>query len=178
MPIARGFAFAGAVLVLVAASPAYSQIITVTPAEPSVVVGQTAQYAAQVTGISRTGVTWYAGGVKGGNSTVGAISARGLYRAPATPPGQNPVQITAARVTDTSVSGSAYAYIIKHGPKITSVSPNPLPEGTYTVTIGGTDFRNFLCTESGDRVRRRVLRARYGRRWEWHLYADGDQWFG
>ena len=42
------------------------------------VVGQTAQYTAQVTGLSHTAVAWYAGGVKGGNSTVGTISAKGL----------------------------------------------------------------------------------------------------
>ncbi len=120
---------------------AYSQTITVTPTDPSVVVGQTAQYTAQVSGLSKPGVTWFAGGVKGGNSAVGTITAKGLYRAPATPPAQNPVTITATSVVNTAVSGSAYAYIVRNGPKITSVSPNPLPQGTYTVTISGAGFQ-------------------------------------
>jgi len=123
------------------ASLSFSQSITVTPAEPSVIVGQTVQYSAQVTGLSGKGVTWSAGGVKGGNSTVGTINAKGLYRAPATPPGQNPVQIIATNTVNTAISGSAYAYIIKHGPNITAVAPNPLPAGTYTVSITGAGFR-------------------------------------
>ena len=134
---------------LASASAAHAQSITVTPAEPSVVVGQTAQYSAQITGLKHTGVTWYAGGVKGGNSTVGTISAKGLYRAPSTPPGQNPVTVTAVSVANTSVSGSAYAYIIKRGPRITAVSPNPLPQGTYTVTITGTGFQKGATAFNG-----------------------------
>jgi hypothetical protein len=130
-----------ALLSVASVSAVYSQTITVTPAEPSVVVGQTAQYSAQVTGLPKTGVTWYAGGVKGGNSTVGTINAKGLYRAPAAPPAQDPVTIAATSVANPAISGSAFAYIIKRGPKITAVSPNPLPEGTYTVTITGTGFQ-------------------------------------
>ena len=137
---ARSRALFSATFLLASAGVAYSQTITVTPAEPSVVVGQTAQYAAQVSGLSHTGVTWYAGGVKGGNSTVGTIDAKGLYRAPSTPPAQDPVSITAVSVARTSISGSAYAYIIKRGPNITAVSPNPLPQGTFNVTITGTGF--------------------------------------
>ncbi len=126
---------------LALAGVAYAQSITVTPAEPSVVVGQAVQYAALVTGLSGKGVTWSAGGVAGGNSTVGTITAKGVYKAPVTPPGQNPVQITATSTVNTSISGTAYAYIIKRGPQITAVAPNPLPQGTYTVTITGTGFR-------------------------------------
>src|SRR5690348_2749390 len=100
--------FKAGVLALLPLASLWPQTITVTPANPSVVVGQTAQYTAEVTGLSSKGVTWSAGGVRGGNSTVGTISAKGLYRAPAKPPGQNPVQITATSTVNSSVSGNAY----------------------------------------------------------------------
>src|SRR5690242_408257 len=94
------------VLALLPLASLWSQTITVSPADPSVVVGQTAQYTAQISGLTSKGVTWSAGGVQGGNSTVGTISAKGLYRAPAKPPAQNPVQITATSTVSPSISGS------------------------------------------------------------------------
>jgi len=118
------FGLPGIALLLASASTACSQGITVTPAEPWVVAGQTVQYSARVTGLTGNGVTWYAAGVKGGSSKAGTISASGLYTAPSTPPAQNPVTIKAASVANTGISGSAYAYIIQYGPNITSVSPN------------------------------------------------------
>src|SRR5262245_39968447 len=75
-----------------------AQSITITPVIPSVAVGKTVQFSAQVTGLSNTAVTWWAGGVKGGNATVGTITSKGLYTAPQTTPSQNPVQITATNV--------------------------------------------------------------------------------
>src|SRR5271163_5049841 len=67
--------------------------ITVKPTMPSVAISQTVQFAAQVSGVSSTAVTWSAGGAVGGNATAGTISSAGLYTAPAKLPGQNPVQI-------------------------------------------------------------------------------------
>jgi uncharacterized protein (DUF1800 family) len=117
-----------------------AQSVTVTPANESVVVGMTRQYTATATGLANTAVTWYAGGVAGGNSTVGIISSTGLYTAPSVQPGQNPVQITARSVTTSTIRGSVYVTILSKGPTITSVSPNPIPLGTVNVTMQGTGF--------------------------------------
>ncbi len=117
-----------------------AQSVTVAPASESVAVGLTRQYTATVSGLANTAVTWYAGGVAGGNSTAGTISSTGLYTAPASLPGQNPVQITARSVSTNTVRGSVYVTILSKGPTITSVSPNPIPVGTVTVTIQGTGF--------------------------------------
>ena len=117
-----------------------AQSVAVAPVNESVVVGLTRQYTATVTGLASTAVTWYAGGVAGGNSTAGTISSTGLYTAPAALPGQNPVQITARSVATNTVYGSVYVTILSKGPTITSVSPNPIPVGTVTVTIQGTGF--------------------------------------
>src|ERR1019366_5978262 len=117
-----------------------AQSVTVAPANESVVAGLARQYTATVTGLADTAVTWYAGGVAGGNSTVGTVSSAGLYTAPVALPGQNPVQITARSVATNTVYGSVYVTILSKGPTITSISPNPIPVGTVTVTIQGTGF--------------------------------------
>ena len=118
-----------------------AQSVAVAPANESVVAGLTRQYTATVTGLASTAVTWYAGSVAGGNSTVGTISSTGLYTAPTSLPGQNPVQITARSVATNTVRGSVYVTILSPGPTITSVTPNPIPIGTVTVTIQGSGFQ-------------------------------------
>jgi hypothetical protein len=117
-----------------------AQSISVSPTMPYVGLGRTVQFSAKVTGLSRTGVLWSAGGKVGGSATSGKISATGLYTAPATLPGQNPVQITATSIANTKVSASTYVNIESLGPTITSVSPNPLVVGTITVTVLGKTF--------------------------------------
>src|SRR5579862_8326284 len=114
--------------------------ITLAPLKPSVAVQQTLQFTAQVTGLANTAVTWTVGGVVGGNSTYGTISATGLYTAPATMPAQNPVKIVATSVANRSLGASTTVNIIAAGPTITSVTPNPLAAGTINVTIKGTGF--------------------------------------
>jgi hypothetical protein len=129
-------------LLFAALGDAQAQNITITPTMPYVAVGKTVQFSATVTGLSKTDVTWYSGGVVGGNTKAGKISTTGLYTAPATLPGQNPVQITAVSKVNTSVSATTYVNILSSGPKITAVSPNPLAVGTFTVTITGSGFKS------------------------------------
>ena len=121
--------------------PLAAQTVKISPTMPYVPVGQQIQFSAAVIGLSPTSVTWYAGGVVGGNATAGRISATGLYTAPATLPGQNPVQITARSTVNKSISATTYVNILSLGPTITSVSPNPLPTGTINVTIQGSGFQ-------------------------------------
>src|SRR5262249_36010273 len=116
--------------------------ITVTSSSDYAVVGLTKQFTATISGLTDNQVAWYAGGIAGGNATVGTISSAGLYTAPARPPAQNPVQITARSLADASVSGSMYVNVLTTGPTITSVSPNPIPVGTVTVTIAGSGFQS------------------------------------
>ncbi|HTY56789.1 MAG TPA: IPT/TIG domain-containing protein, partial [Candidatus Binataceae bacterium] len=127
---------------LILATVSYAQTITVTPTEPSVVVGATVQFAAQASGLPSNQVSWSVAGQGAGNATVGTITSAGAYTAPATTPGQNPVQIVATSVADTSITGIAYAYILNQGPTITSIAPNPLTIGTFTVTIQGSGFQS------------------------------------
>ena len=119
----------------------YGQSITVSPSGwVTAGTGSTTQYSATVTGLTNTAVAWSAGGVKGGNSTVGTISSSGLYTAPTTIPGQNPVMITATSTDRSSVAGSVYIYLVNSGAVLSAVNPNPLNTGAITVTLTGTGF--------------------------------------
>jgi uncharacterized protein (DUF1800 family) len=105
--------------------------------------GGTQQFTAVLTGNTMMGATvnWLAGGMAGGNATVGTISSSGLYTAPMTGPASGQVQITATLSGNTKVSASTYIYILPAGPTITSVSPNPIPVGTDTITLTGSGFQ-------------------------------------
>jgi hypothetical protein len=86
--------------------PASNALITISPTDTLAPVGTSVQYTATVTGTDNTAVTWYVDGIAGGNSTVGTISASGLYQAPATLPSPASVGVTATSQADTSQSAS------------------------------------------------------------------------
>ena len=127
-----------------AGSIMYAQTITIAPtgyitAGP----GGTQQFTAVVTGDTMMGdtVNWLAGGMAGGNATVGTISSAGLYTAPMSGPASGQVQITATLSGNSKISATTYIYILPGGPTITSVSPNPIPVGTDTITLTGSGFQ-------------------------------------
>ncbi len=111
--------------------------IMIKPGTPSVKVGTTVQFTVDVTNLPNAGVTW---SVAPAGASYGTITAAGLYTAPATVPGQNPVTIKAVSTADGKTSAITYAYLLTNGPAITAVTPNPLPSGTITVTIAGSGF--------------------------------------
>jgi 6-phosphogluconolactonase (cycloisomerase 2 family) len=76
--------------------------VTVTPARPRVVVGSTLQFTS-----TGSDATWQVNGVPGGNSTVGTISATGLYTAPAIVPLDSVVAITPSSTPPSTASGYA-----------------------------------------------------------------------
>jgi hypothetical protein len=57
--------------------------LAISPGVASITINQTAQYQATFNGTVTSKVNWRVDGVTGGNSTVGTISASGLYMAPA-----------------------------------------------------------------------------------------------
>jgi hypothetical protein len=86
--------------------------VKVTPTTATVVVGQSAAFEVTVTGSTNTAVTWEAGGIAGGNSTVGTITASGVYTAPAQIPSPATVTVTAVAQADTSKTGSATVRVV------------------------------------------------------------------
>ena len=99
-----------------ASNPGTPQGITVSVSPVSALLppGVTQQFTALVSGTTNTAVTWSAGGVNGGNATVGTISASGLYTAPATIPTPSEITITAVSTANSSSSGTAMVDVHIH----------------------------------------------------------------
>ena len=125
-----------------------AQSITISPGYVAIGVNQTQQYHATVTGLTNKAVTWEVEDVKGGSATYGTITAAGLYTAPATIP-VNGITITALG-SDNKTSATVYVAVEPHGPPIKSISPNPIPVGTYNITITGTGFRKGAVARAAD----------------------------
>ncbi len=83
--------------------------VSVAPISASDQVSQTQQFTATVTGSPNTVVTWQVNGTTGGNSTVGTISANGLYTAPSNVP--NPASVTVKAVSQADPTKSASANV-------------------------------------------------------------------
>lgn len=56
--------------------------LSISPSGPLVSPGATQQFTATLQGVSNSGLNWSVDGTSGGNSSVGTISASGLYTAP------------------------------------------------------------------------------------------------
>jgi len=83
--------------------------VTVSPGSVLVQPGGSQQFSAAVQNASITAVTWKVNGVTGGNATVGAITAAGLYSAPTTAP--NPAIVIVTAVSQQNPSAAANATI-------------------------------------------------------------------
>jgi uncharacterized protein (DUF1800 family) len=116
--------------------------IKISPNKAGVRPGATQQFSTTITGSSKTSVTWSVNGTAGGNATLGTISAGGLYTAPATPPSGNPVSVTATSVADSRSTATAAVTVQNPVPQVTSVSPNPITVGNFSLTVMGSNFVN------------------------------------
>jgi hypothetical protein len=80
----------------------------VSPGTATVRAGSGTQaFSAAVSNTSNGAVTWQVNGITGGNSTVGTISAAGVYTAPATVPSPSTVTVRAVSSADDTRFGSA-----------------------------------------------------------------------
>lgn len=100
-----------------------SVTVAVAPTSATVQVATTLQF----TGTASNGatLTWRVNGVAGGNSTVGTISASGLYTAPATVPAVGDVTISAGVAT--GESGSALVTVQSSAPPTPDPQPPAVP---------------------------------------------------
>ena len=100
--------------------------VVVTPASATVSPGTPEQFTATVSGTTNTAVTWQVNGITGGSSTVGAISAGGLYTAPTSIPNPATVTVSAVSAANAADSGSAMVTIAQQVTGTVTVSPNPI----------------------------------------------------
>ena len=91
--------------------PATTIAVSISPASISLAVLATQQFTASVTGTANTAVTWQVNNTTGGNSTVGTISAAGLYTAPAAIPA-GAITVTAISQADNTKKANATVSII------------------------------------------------------------------
>jgi uncharacterized protein (DUF1800 family) len=112
--------------------------VTINPSWIAIGVNAKVQYSAEVTGLSNKAVTWQVIGSSVSAESVGTITASGLYTAPAKIPAGG-VRIVAL-ASDKKTLGVVYVDVEPAGPRITSISPNPVNTGSYTVTLTGSGF--------------------------------------
>jgi hypothetical protein len=118
------------------APPSTLVSVTVTAPQSTLVVGQTLNLTASVTGTTNTAVTW---SVSGGASN-GTITSSGAYTAPATVPNPAKVTVTATSQADTTKSGSFTVTVVASASGIlVSVQPT---------TANVSDFRTQQFTAS------------------------------
>jgi hypothetical protein len=123
--------------------------VTVTPNGLTLTTEATAQFTATVTGTSNAGVSWSVNGVAGGNSTLGTISATGLYTAPGVPPEPNQVTIRATSAADSTRSGTSSVSVVNPAPTLSSISPQQVDAGSSdtTLTVLGSGFARQSTVE-------------------------------
>jgi hypothetical protein len=106
-----------------------SASVSVSPSAVDLQLGKTQQFTATVTGSSNTAVTWQAGGITGGNSTVGTITSSGLYTAPSS--GSTPFGVSIRAISQVDATKFATASATVHGGISVSVTPNPATVATF-----------------------------------------------
>jgi hypothetical protein len=113
--------------------PPQSVTVMVSSPSSSVLLGNTQQFTATVTGTSNTAVTWSVNGLSGGNSTAGTISSAGLYTAPQELPNPATATIQATSQANSSASGSIVLTITSD----IAVTVATNPPGMLSVFLGG-----------------------------------------
>jgi hypothetical protein len=129
--------------------------VSVTVAPTSVTLNSetgTQTFTATVTNTPNTSVTWDVNGAAGGNSTVGTISAAGVYSAPLNAPSPATVTVRATSADEPSKSGTAQVTITQGPPIDVSLTPTaanvPAGGGTQQFTATVTNTTNPTVTWS------------------------------
>ena len=115
--------------------------VMISPTSATVPLGQTAQFAATVSNAANTAVAWEVNNTPGGNSTVGTISATGLYVAPTTLPTPSQVSVNAVSLASPSASASAQVTIVAATGVTVSPAATSVPAGSsqqFSAFVNGT----------------------------------------
>ena len=122
------------------ASPGAGVSVIVDPKAVTLPVGSVKQMTAKVSGTINVAVTWLVNGITGGNSALGTISASGLYTAPAVPPAGWAVTVKATSIADPAAFATCAVTVRNQIPYVTALAPNPLPPGSFALTVTGSRF--------------------------------------
>lgn len=86
--------------------------VSIVEASATLEAGDTFQFHASVNNATNTTMTWTVNDAIGGNATVGTMSVDGLYTAPASVPGANPVTVKATSNADNTKFDTASVTIL------------------------------------------------------------------
>jgi len=109
------------------------------PRNSTVELGSTRQFGAYVP-ITPNTVIWLVNDIPGGNTSLGTISAGGLYTPPATAPAASVVTVKARSTAYPSSFASTPLTITRKYPWLWSLSPSSLSVGNYQVSLNGANF--------------------------------------
>ncbi len=115
--------------------PPVSTALSVSPSVYELRPGQTKDFNA-----SKNPVKWFVNGIAGGNATFGTIDANGLYKTPEIPPANPKIKITATTTATPAQSASADLTILNPQPRVSSVAPNAVNVGAFSIVVKGTGF--------------------------------------
>ena len=123
--------------------------VSVSPASASVLLGEPQTFTATVSNSTNTAVVWSVNGIPGGNTTVGTISASGVYTSPGDLPVPATVTVQATSAADNSKSATASVTITSD--ISVSVSPQTMPvelgaTRTFTATVNSAGNPNRAVT--------------------------------
>lgn len=96
-----------------ASAPVTVFSFSIAPAGALLLPGGTQQFTATIQGLTNASVTWTVDGISGGNSSVGTISASGLYTAPSGTGGHS---VAAVSVADPSSSVTTVLTVLNAAP--------------------------------------------------------------
>jgi hypothetical protein len=126
--------------------------VSIAPTSASITRGATQQFTATVTGTATTTVTWRVNGVLGGDSTVGTISAAGLYTAPTSLATTQNFTVTATSTVDPTAVATATVTVTV--PITVTVSPSSQNvvagmQQQFTATVSGTANQSVTWSVGG-----------------------------
>ena len=114
--------------------------VQIYPGQASTTIGSTVTFTPHVSYTRNKAVNWFVNGVVGGNNTVGTI-VNGTYQAPASLPNPVTVSVQAQSQQDPAIISNASTVTLSNTtPVISSVSPNPISYGLFTITVTGSGF--------------------------------------
>ncbi len=121
-------------------APLMAASVTISPTAVTLTTGSQKQFIARVTGDANTAVSWRVNDIVGGNASVGTVDNQGKYTAPAATPPGGVVTVKVVSSANPAATASATVTVRNQVPLITSVAPNALPLGPFSLTVNGSKF--------------------------------------
>lgn len=141
-----------------------SVVVTVAPANATVLAGTTQGFSGIVTAESNTEVSWSVSGAGCSGATCGTISGRGLYTAPVVVPSPPVLFVRATSLADPTKSGGVNLTVVASGGKNTGTSTiapvlPTLPQAQVDVSMPDTSGYTVVQVNAGGNLQSAINTA-------------------